>query len=80
MSSSSFLAQPFWKETSRYCHSPVIVGMRLTVSNVSVSTEDIYLKLDIEFSESSCSRSLLLKVCSFILDHATFCVFRHPLT
>ena len=59
------LARLFSKKTSRYCHSPsVVVGSvvvvvgggggvrKLTFSNFSVTTEDIYLKV-----KSSCSLS-----------------------
>ena len=51
-----FLAGLFSKKTSRYCHSPgVVAGVvvvrrhakTLTFSNISVITEDIYLKLRI---------------------------------
>ena len=48
------LARLFSKKASRYCHSPGIVGVvvrhcakTLTFSNISVITEDIYLKLRI---------------------------------
>ena len=43
-----FLAQLFLKKTSRSCHSPVVRGIvvqKLTFSNISVITEDVYLKL-----------------------------------
>ena len=48
--STEFLVWLFWKKTSRYCHSPiVVVGIvvvqKLTFSNIFVITEDIYLKL-----------------------------------
>ena len=47
-----FLARLFSKKTSRYCHSPGVIVFRrraktLTFSNISVITEDIYLKLRI---------------------------------
>ena len=52
-----FLARLFSKKTSRYCHSPGVVGggrrrrrrraKTLTFSNISGITEDIYLKLRI---------------------------------
>ena len=53
MGISTFLAQLFLKKTSRCCHSPGIVGGGVVVrcmktlkfSNISVITEDIYLKL-----------------------------------
>ena len=56
LESSDFFAQLFWKKMSRYCHSPgVVIGevvvivhhhaKTLTFSNISVITEDIYLKL-----------------------------------
>ena len=50
----TFLARLFSKETLRYCHSPGVVAggvvvlrhaKTLTFSNISVITEDIYLKL-----------------------------------
>ena len=41
-----FLARLFLKKTSRYCHSPGVGFVRtLTFFNISVITEDIYLKL-----------------------------------
>ena len=49
-----FLARLFSKKTSRYCHSPSVGGgiirhpaKTLTFSNISVITEDIYLKLSV---------------------------------
>ena len=51
--SFSFLVPLFSKKTWRYCHSPVVGGgilwraKTLTLSNISVITEDIYLKLRI---------------------------------
>ena len=47
----SILAQLFSKKMSWYCHSPVVIGRlcyssgtkSLTISDISVSTEDIYL-------------------------------------
>ena len=47
-----FLARLFSKKTSMYCHSPGVVVVRrrakaLKFSNISVITEDIYLKLRI---------------------------------
>ena len=56
---STILARLFSKKTSKFCHSPgVVVGVvivvivrrrakTLTVSNISIITEDIYLKLRI---------------------------------
>ena len=54
-SACNLLARLFSKKTLRYCHSPGIVGdvvvvvqccaKTLTFSNISVITEDIYLKL-----------------------------------
>ena len=48
----SLLAWLFSKKTPRYCHRPGVGGVRrraktLTFSNISVITEDIYLKLRI---------------------------------
>ena len=42
-----YLARLFSKKTSRYCHSPGVVVRRRakTFSNISVITENIYLKL-----------------------------------
>ena len=45
-----FLAQLFSKKMSRYCHSPCVVSAAWrrrakTFSNISVITEDIYLRL-----------------------------------
>ena len=49
----SFLAWLFSKKTSRYCHSPGgggVVQKLVTLSYISVITEDIYLKLRVVFT------------------------------